>query len=88
MDCERVHLQVFSYVDGELRTWRRVRVERHLRRCPECLGGVEFERRIKVVLRRSCEVDVPAGLADRILRALGDSEGDGTSAAGGDAGPV
>lgn len=70
MDCERVHLQVFRYVDGELTAWRRVRVERHLRRCPECKGGVEFERRIKIVLKRSCEVEVPEGLAERIRRAL------------------
>ncbi|MBX7161748.1 MAG: zf-HC2 domain-containing protein [Acidimicrobiia bacterium] len=74
MDCDRVHLQVFRYVDGELRSWRRVRVERHLRRCPDCLGGVEFERRIKIVLRRSCEVEVPPGLADRIRRALGEGD--------------
>lgn len=77
MDCEHVHLQVFRYVDGELRVWSRVRVERHLRQCPDCLGGVEFERRMKVVLRRSCEVEVPTGLADRIRQALGEGEGEG-----------
>lgn len=72
MDCEHVHIQVFRYVDGELTRWKRVRVERHLRRCTDCHDGVEFERRIKIVLRRSCEVEVPEGLADRIRRALGE----------------
>jgi len=74
MDCEHVHIDLYSYTDGEVRGLRRVRIRRHLRRCPDCSGGVLFRQQMKVVLQRACEQDseVPEGLAERIRRALED----------------
>ena len=43
MDCEYTIQQVYFYLDGELTSYRRWQITRHLNRCPPCKQGFDFE---------------------------------------------
>jgi mycothiol system anti-sigma-R factor len=64
--CEHTREQVYAYLDGEMRYFRRVRIWWHLRRCPPCGDGFHFERRFLDKVRDDCIEEVPEELVDRL----------------------
>jgi len=71
MDCEHTIRQVYLYLDGELTTFRRWQVTRHLNRCPPCQYGFDFELELRQVIATRCHEEVPADLKRRIEEAIG-----------------
>jgi mycothiol system anti-sigma-R factor len=71
MDCEYTIQQVYFYLDGELTTYRRWQITRHLNRCPPCKQGFDFELELRHVLADRCRDQVPDELKRRIADALG-----------------
>jgi mycothiol system anti-sigma-R factor len=50
MDCEYTIQQVYFYLDGELTSYRRWQITRHLNRCPPCKQGFDFELELRHVV--------------------------------------
>jgi mycothiol system anti-sigma-R factor len=71
MDCEYTIQQVYFYLDGELTTYRRWQITRHLNRCPPCKQGFDFELELRHVVADRCRDQVPEDLKRRIADALG-----------------
>ena len=70
MDCEHTIRQVYFYLDGELTSFRRWQITRHLNRCPPCQHGFDFELELRHVVARNCHDQVPEELKQRIADAI------------------
>ena len=77
MNCHEATARLYRYLDGEMTFFRRVWIRRHLRRCPPCNGGFEFERRLKERVARDCMDPMPQELYDRLVQFLRQHETDG-----------
>ena len=71
MDCQYTIQQVYFYLDGELTSYRRWQITRHLDRCPPCKQGFDFEIELRQVIASRCRDKVPDELKRRIADALG-----------------
>ncbi len=70
MDCGKADRRMYRYLDGEITVWRRWRITRHLRRCPPCANGYDFEVELREVIATRCRDEVPDELKRRIEAAL------------------
>jgi len=71
MNCEECLRHLWQYIDGELDVESSDDLQRHLAQCRECFSYAEFERRLKEMLRRSCEQEqAPPELRERLTRLL------------------
>ena len=72
-DCRSLTPLVTPYVDGEIASADRERVEEHLRVCPPCEARVATERAVRELLtaRRNelCETHAPSALVNRCSEA-------------------
>jgi mycothiol system anti-sigma-R factor len=80
MNCNEAHQRLYRYLDGEMTPVRRAWVTLHLRRCPSCAGGFDFERQLKVRIANGCVDHMPQELHDRIVTFLRQTETDGLGA--------
>ena len=64
--CEKSAALMYSYLDKEVTVVRRIRIRMHLRRCPPCGHGFDFEAKLKDRIRRDCHEEPPAELFDRL----------------------
>ena len=71
MNCQEFHLQVFTYMDGELSVVEQREVTLHIEGCPPCAQVLAYEVRIREVVARRCCESAPTDMRDRVLRALG-----------------
>ncbi len=71
MDCEGAIRRIYEYLDGELNTWKRAAIARHLDECPPCAQGFDFEIELRQVIAFKCRDDVPPQLRRRIAIAIG-----------------
>lgn len=70
-DCRAVLAKLYLYLDGEIDAVDCGAFERHLRECGPCLQVADFERELKMVIRRKCSGEaVPPGLAERLRARL------------------
>ena len=70
-DCRTVLKRLYLYLDGELASADCAEIDRHLERCVDCLGHVDFERALKNIVRRKCsESQTPEGLLDKVRERL------------------
>jgi mycothiol system anti-sigma-R factor len=76
--CEHAVEYVYHYLDEEITLSRRMRIRWHLRRCDQCCGAFDFERRLKAVIRDRGRAEPPPELFET-LRALIREEGTGPS---------
>lgn len=69
MLCSDVKRVVYFFLDGSLSDKRRLDVDDHLKRCPECVTRLEIERRIRNFVRtRFARMSTTA--PDRLRRRL------------------
>lgn len=76
--CAEAHRKMYTYLDGEIGWYRRWRIRRHLRRCPPCQDGFDFEAKLKQKIRDGCAEDIPRELFDRLLASLRENEPEDT----------
>ena len=82
MDCEQASVRMYRFLDGELTVWRRWRITRHLKRCPPCMQGFDFEVELRQVIAVRCREQIPPDLRARIATALGVSDLPGDAGSG------
>jgi len=71
MNCDEAVEKLWQYLDRELDDRMVADVEHHLRECRECFSKAEFERRLRVLLRRSCGCErAPLQLRARLSQLL------------------
>ena len=70
--CVRALSRVYSYLDGEIRALRRVRIRLHLRKCLHCERAYEFEQRLMRFVRERIRVEAPPDVVDRIRTSIRD----------------
>jgi mycothiol system anti-sigma-R factor len=64
--CDKAAEKVYRYLDREMIWYQRVSMRWHLRRCPPCHDGFDFEGRLKQRIRRGCREDMPVELDERL----------------------
>ncbi len=69
MLCRDVKRVVYFFLDGSLSETRRLDLDDHLKRCPECVTRLEIERRIRKFLQARF-AHMSATAPDRLKRRL------------------
>jgi len=64
--CQEAIGTLYSFLDGELTTERRERIQYHLEECSPCFAAFGFEAELKAVVARRCRDDVPDSLRRRV----------------------
>ncbi|HLW60411.1 MAG TPA: mycothiol system anti-sigma-R factor [bacterium] len=71
MNCEEALEKLWQYLDRELDGESSSELQRHLEECRHCFSKVEFEQRLRAIVRRSCSGEqAPAELRERLSRLL------------------
>ena len=71
MNCRQISQRLSLYVDRELDPASSIEVLRHLEQCRPCSSRVEFEHRLRELIRRSCGREAaPPHLRMRLRRLL------------------
>lgn len=65
-ECGEARDQIYQYLDAELDEDTAAAVRTHLDDCPGCLKSFDFERRLKVVVRRCLTEDMPETLETKV----------------------
>lgn len=70
ISCEEVIERLFDYLDRELDSELRNRINAHLERCRDCFTRAEFEKRLRSRVNETADVEAPERLRRRIRRVL------------------
>ena len=62
--CQDAIATLYGYLDGELTSERREKIQYHLEECSPCFAAFGFEAELKAVIARKCRDDVPIPCAD------------------------
>ncbi|MFV0427444.1 MAG: mycothiol system anti-sigma-R factor [Beutenbergiaceae bacterium] len=68
--CEEALERLQAYLDSELARLDANRLQQHIDDCASCLDQVDYERRIRALLRRSCLEKAPEELRVRVRTQL------------------
>ena len=71
MNCEEAVEKVWQFLDKELDGEAFAEMQKHLEECRHCFSKVEFEERLRTMLRRSCCTEqAPAELRERLTKLI------------------
>jgi mycothiol system anti-sigma-R factor len=71
MNCKETVARLQTFLDRELSEAEIQEVELHLKRCPPCLNIFDFEKELKLLVkRRACPESAPLSLRERISAQL------------------
>lgn len=70
IECEEAIRQMLEYLDEELHKHNSNTVRHHLESCRECYSRMEFEKRLKNMVRDSKDEKSPTSLNDRIKKII------------------
>lgn len=65
-DCGDATDQIYEYLDSELDQETAASIRAHLEDCPDCFDSFDFERRLKVVIRKHLGDDMPSQLEEKV----------------------
>lgn len=74
--CEDAIARLYPYLDGEINTYRKWIIRRHLKSCSPCDSAFAFEQKLKVVIRERTSEEVPPEVLDRLKAFLHEEEPD------------
>jgi mycothiol system anti-sigma-R factor len=77
-DCNDTLREMYVFLDDEIPSGLKQRIDAHLTDCPDCQGAFEFHVELKALIAAKCAESLPPGLADRIANCFGDVEVDDT----------
>jgi mycothiol system anti-sigma-R factor len=67
-DCSRARLQLYEYLDGEMKPDDCARISEHLQHCGPCLKEYDLDQMLKALVRRSCTCETaPTQLRIQIM---------------------
>lgn len=69
-NCKTVLEKLYLYLDREIASVTYAEIEAHLARCQPCHERVEFERELKLTVRRKCQEQVPPEMIERLRSRL------------------
>jgi anti-sigma factor (TIGR02949 family) len=69
-DCGDAQDQIYQYLDAELDEATATAVRSHLDDCDGCFDSFDFERRLKIVIRKCLTEDVPETLETKVKELL------------------
>lgn len=69
-NCRQFCQYLSDYVDGELAALLCVELEQHLADCPNCRVVVDTTRKTVSLYRRYGQAELPAGVSERLWRAI------------------
>jgi mycothiol system anti-sigma-R factor len=68
-DCRAILERLYLWIDGEIAGIECSQIEVHVRDCADCLQHAEFERAVKLVVKRKCGNErLPDGFVERLQR--------------------
>jgi anti-sigma factor (TIGR02949 family) len=65
-DCGDAQDQIYQYLDTELDEATAASVRGHLEDCSGCFDSFDFERRLKIVIRKCLSEDMPETLEGKV----------------------
>lgn len=68
--CQEAIATLYSFLDGELTSDRRLQIQHHLDECAPCFQAYDFEAELKALIARKCRDEVPEALRRRVAEAL------------------
>jgi len=68
VSCEESIRLVLEYLDNELEHHDQKALEQHIHKCRSCYTRVEFERRLKNMVKAAPEDKAPEGLVHKIRK--------------------
>lgn len=68
ISCEEAVRMLFQYLDKELERPDRTAMEQHLQSCRSCFSHVEFEQRLRTLVRDNSAEAAPDDLRARIKK--------------------
>ena len=68
IECDEAIRMVLEYLDNELESHTHEVLETHIHKCRSCYSRVEFEKRLKGMVKEVPEFAVPESLKDRIKK--------------------
>lgn len=71
IDCEDAIRRLLEYLDNELEQGDHESLEAHLHTCRSCYSRMEFERRLKDMVKAVERENVPQNLKERIKKITG-----------------
>jgi len=74
--CEDAIERLYPYLDGEINSYRKWQIRRHLKSCSPCGSAFSFEEKLKVVIKERTREDVPLDVINRLQEFLHSEEPD------------
>lgn len=68
IECDEAIRMVLEYLDDELEKPDHHALEAHIHKCRSCYTRVEFEKRLKGMVKEAPEISAPDNLKDRIKK--------------------
>lgn len=68
IECEEAVRMILEYLDNELGSHDHEALEAHINKCRSCYTRVEFERRLKGMVKDMPQITAPDSLKDRIRK--------------------
>ena len=75
-DCAESLQELYTFLDGELTTERRLHIRAHLDGCQNCYEAFDFEAELRIVVSTRCRDEVPDSLRNRVAEALKQAQGE------------
>ncbi len=70
IDCQEVWRELVNYMEGDLTSEMRDRIERHLQGCPHCRAVYDGSRNIVRLLGNKDVFELPRGFSRRLYERL------------------
>lgn len=71
LDCDEAIRMLFEYLDNELAQHDHAAVEAHLHDCRACFSRMEFDKRLRTMIKGPEAADAPESLQGRVKDLLG-----------------
>ena len=68
LECDEAIRMVLEYLDNELESHDHNALEAHIHKCRACYTRVEFEKRLKGMVKEAPEISVPDSLKSKIKK--------------------
>jgi anti-sigma factor RsiW len=66
IDCKHVWEHISAYIDGEVDTELRAKIDRHLETCEVCSAVLDSTRNLVVLVADGRVFELPAGFSERL----------------------
>lgn len=76
MDCKKIKIQVYDYIDGYLNGKAKELFEKHIESCSKCNQFVQDMQKTVHMLHAVRQVDLPPSFHDRLKKSLSESAAD------------